>query len=551
MADSRGTFESHGVNVQYKTRTSKKDRRHLIVMFSGIRPKRDYDLDGSAMSSSQASWLWIRDDFDDEHAYYMCRSMDFSIENAVIALIEQRLEELNLSKDQCTLIGFSKGGSAALYFGLKYNFTNIVATVPQILIGSYNRDTRPHILAHMTRNGAEEDVAVLDSLIPGLIAADRYINRNIYIWSSRADEEFASQIEPFLDSFKKYSNFNVILSNSKLVDAHIEVTRYNIPTIMAVLAFVVDGIAPSYGSVVNGGEAVTARHGVGPELREARYGTDVVELHGATISNGRWFPKGVAFRKGSAVSSHGAIKRSLILKSQTHSRGYVVGSTKNKWNSSAYYDSTYRDYSFAGYATMNHAGIPLDEIEDGVYDVSMLIDARGTESVSLVVAPSEISSVAAFGSKLVRVVANPSGTVLEKRPLVGRSAPAVDFSVTRSWARGELFHVEGRFVVEGLEADHWSKIRYFLALSSAENQYSFDLGCGKRMDQIGLFDAALADYSAAYYATPGYAGLSASDISDGEYRVMISLVRGAFTYSENTQFTLKVNEGSVVIVRNS
>ena len=33
---------------EYKTREAKQDRRHLIVMFTGLRPRDTYDFDGQS-----------------------------------------------------------------------------------------------------------------------------------------------------------------------------------------------------------------------------------------------------------------------------------------------------------------------------------------------------------------------------------------------------------------------------------------------------------------------------------------------------------------------
>ncbi|MYQ43919.1 hypothetical protein GTW40_02370, partial [Streptomyces sp. SID4985] len=70
---------------------------------------------------------------DGHYSYYMCRSMDFGIEDSVHRLIESTRARLGLTRDQVSLLGVSKGGSAALYYGLKYGYRNIVTVVPQFL----------------------------------------------------------------------------------------------------------------------------------------------------------------------------------------------------------------------------------------------------------------------------------------------------------------------------------------------------------------------------------------------------------------------------------
>ena len=59
------------------------------------------------------------------------------------------MKELGMEKDQVTVTGFSKGGSAALYYGLKLGIRNIICAVPQIYIGNYIDNNWKHVAEHM------------------------------------------------------------------------------------------------------------------------------------------------------------------------------------------------------------------------------------------------------------------------------------------------------------------------------------------------------------------------------------------------------------------
>ena len=251
-AVGESVFAHEGIAVRYKQRSAGGDRRHLVVVFAGIKQDGDYDFDGPASSGIKASMLWIADDVDGVNTYYMSHKGDLSVSDAVDRLITSRLDALGLTREQCTLMGFSKGASAALYIGLKYDYPNILASVPQIKVGSFTRDTYPDIFAHMTPTGSVADCVTLNELIPSALANDQQLAKNIYLISSVADSQFGFHIRPYVAALTKYENFNMVMTNSPQVTQHGEVTHYNVPVILSVLYGLSDGLAPRYGLVSNG-----------------------------------------------------------------------------------------------------------------------------------------------------------------------------------------------------------------------------------------------------------------------------------------------------------
>ena len=131
------TFEaSNGVLVKYKHKPKKYDFRHLIIVFSGFLKTTpgNYDF-ANALNDCPCDIIWINDNFEGKYSYYLANNMDFKIETAIIELISVMVKSNKLTLKDVTVTGFSKGGSAALYYGIKLNISNIVATVPQIYIG--------------------------------------------------------------------------------------------------------------------------------------------------------------------------------------------------------------------------------------------------------------------------------------------------------------------------------------------------------------------------------------------------------------------------------
>ncbi|MER5556334.1 hypothetical protein ABT001_32550 [Streptomyces sp. NPDC002793] len=239
--------------VQFRFSHAKKGNRHLVVVFAEIAAPDDYGWSNGAFGGLRSNILWIRDQFDGHNSYYLCKGMDFDLERSVVTLISNVMNSLGLTPDRCTMWGSSKGGSAALYFGLKYGFRNIVSIVPQFRIGTY-LGKHPKVAEYMMGQVTETNVHVLDNVIPDLARAEVNRDANIYVLSSPQDEQYPVQVEPYLGLFGGYENFNFIFSDSPFIPGHTQVTRRNVPVLMGLINFLIDGMAPRLGFAVNGRE---------------------------------------------------------------------------------------------------------------------------------------------------------------------------------------------------------------------------------------------------------------------------------------------------------
>ncbi|MHA5050512.1 Ig-like domain-containing protein [Streptomyces sp. SD15] len=248
--EASGTFP-----VEYRFTHAQKGNRHLVVVFANFAAPGDYGWSNGVFDKLRANILWIRDRFDGNRSYYLCKEMDFSLEQSVVTLISKVMKALDLTPDSVTLWGGSKGGSAALYFGLKYGFRNIVSIAPQFLVGTYVRDVHPGVARFMLGESVpEQNVRIVDSLLPDLVRSGVNPTANIYLVSSAQDDQYPVQVEPFLGLFQHYENFNFIFSDSPHITDHTQVAGRNVPVLMGIVNFLIDGIAPRLGFVRNGYE---------------------------------------------------------------------------------------------------------------------------------------------------------------------------------------------------------------------------------------------------------------------------------------------------------
>ncbi|MBA2947666.1 hypothetical protein [Streptomyces himalayensis] len=251
----QGIDASGGYPVEYRFAHSRSGNRHLTVVFANIYAPDDYGWATGILDSLRSNVLWIRDRFEGGNTYYLCKGMDFAVERSVIGLISKVMKALGLTPGDVTLWGSSKGGSAALYFGLRYGFRNIVASVPQLRIGTFVRDVYPDTGRHMLGEAMSDDnVRVLDAILPDLLMSGANPDAHIYVVSSPQDEQYSTQVQPFLGLLQRYKNFNFIFSESPFITGHGKVTQRNTPPLLGIAYLLVEGIAPRLGLARHGYE---------------------------------------------------------------------------------------------------------------------------------------------------------------------------------------------------------------------------------------------------------------------------------------------------------
>jgi hypothetical protein len=100
----------------------------------------------------------------------------------------------------------------------------------------------------------EENVRIVDAIIPDLVRSGVSRRTNVYLLSSPQDEQYPEQVEPFVGLFQGYDNFNFIYSESPFITGHTQVTRRNVPFLMGLVNMLADGLPPRLGLVRNGYE---------------------------------------------------------------------------------------------------------------------------------------------------------------------------------------------------------------------------------------------------------------------------------------------------------
>ncbi|MFM5232529.1 hypothetical protein ACEUBF_03395 [Aeromonas caviae] len=525
-------FEFEDVQVKYKFRRGKQDRQHLLVVFSGFGGANPiaYDFDGQALSECRSNVLWIKDDFFGKCAYYLCRDMDFSIEHAVIALIDAVLRHLELTRIQCTLYGASKGGSAALYYGIKYDFNKIIASCPQIKIGSYcSTNAKAH--TELQIHESKENTDYLDRLIPDLLAHDKNKNKNIYLISSPQDEQYQTEVYPFLSLFEKYDNFNFIFTNSALAWQHNTISRYNVPIILSIIYAHGESITPHFGKVSNG-IPLEGWESNTKLIAQRKKNQPVAMLQGAKLNDSIFFPKGVAFVRGYPCPDFGILSRKLILRSDKTDYSFAIGAIKDKMVSYTFYEETYCDYQAAAFASVGQKGIDLSSLPCGSYRLLVEIQIKNEQLITTLTG-NQIDIKSINGPYEYRVYSDNVCAFLVKKDM--RKCPQQGiFRIHNSWQKDWLIHYDGVFIVPGVELEKWGDAKYYLLLTNDQHNFSYNLGMSHR-PELNEELGGHSIYQKAYFSTIGNKGIDISDLPLGRYDAYILISYKSSLFSQKIE----------------
>lgn len=246
------SFKSN-LAIKYRFKPGAKDCKHLLIVMSGFNIPDPTIYDFNVLNHCHSNILWIRDDFNGLPAYYLCNGMNFNIEQGVSLLIKGVIDFVKPA--MVSILGGSKGGSMALYYGMKHGFTNIITSVPQFRIGSYVAEGYWHEVGkQMMGTVSENNIRLLDRYLPDIINKDAKIDKNIYLFTSPKDKQYPVEIQPNLPLFDKYANFNLIESRSSLFQEHNQITGYNLNLILSIIYQLENNIRPKLGHVRNGDE---------------------------------------------------------------------------------------------------------------------------------------------------------------------------------------------------------------------------------------------------------------------------------------------------------
>lgn len=199
---------------QLKYILRKKKNLPLVVVFSAFAGGGypSYNYIRTLMPIKNASLLFILDDLIDDTntgSYYLGTDGDFWGIDMVDKLISEHRKYLN--SHSLIMVGTSKGGTAAIMFGLKMNADLVIAGAPQYYIGSYlNCDAHRHLLSHLLgKNYTNRDIASVDQILPNLVEnCAKCCNAQFVLHYSTKEHTYEEHIRYLVGDLKKH-NYSV------------------------------------------------------------------------------------------------------------------------------------------------------------------------------------------------------------------------------------------------------------------------------------------------------------------------------------------------------
>src|SRR5699024_9458317 len=121
----------------------------------------------------------------------------------------------------------SKGGTAALYYGLKYKFGTIISGAFQTKISDLISLRRPEsekfLLDDRNKDNYNEKYHQLNNIIFDQLNTS--VKSNLYLMSSKNDWQYSSHVKPFLESLD-FMNVPYHINLSEKMKNHSQISTY-------------------------------------------------------------------------------------------------------------------------------------------------------------------------------------------------------------------------------------------------------------------------------------------------------------------------------------
>lgn len=200
------TFQCGEVTLKYLY-IPKRSSRTLITVFSGMNPKRASYGYINQLNDVKHNRLYILDDFGDDilGCFYLGTNQQFQVEHAIRCLLKE-LGQIH-QFERYIFVGSSKGGYAALNYGIEYPDATIVCAAPQYRLGYYLTYRKSPQLLHIIA-GSDPSPEFLDALsrrlADKLAAAAEGFRGKIYLHYSDVEHTYAGHIQYLLQDLEKY-----------------------------------------------------------------------------------------------------------------------------------------------------------------------------------------------------------------------------------------------------------------------------------------------------------------------------------------------------------
>ncbi|WP_425203584.1 hypothetical protein [Priestia megaterium] len=198
-------------DIKYLFMPAERPSQYLTVVFSGFNgeeekgkpPHYNYV---KHLKDINCHRLFIIDECNGHPCYYLGNHKKLDYEASVASLIFSVINKYKIKKSNVITCGSSKGGTAAFYFGIKYDFGHVVTGGFQFFAGDYlynvGEYTREKVLTSITGGSSTGHRDYLNNIYLDLLKYARFTTKlNLHI--GRGDHHYETHFLPFLDILKE------------------------------------------------------------------------------------------------------------------------------------------------------------------------------------------------------------------------------------------------------------------------------------------------------------------------------------------------------------
>lgn len=154
--------------------------------------------------------LYIKDDFASNRRgnYYLGSNGKYNVEKATYELIDKYIEKLK--PDKIVFIGSSKGGYAALNFGVSYINSSMIVAAPQYYLGMYlNNVYQMPNLIDILGDVTEENIFELDARLKNKVLNNNSANtQRVFLHYSNYEHTYNEHIRDLINDMK-YTGYKI------------------------------------------------------------------------------------------------------------------------------------------------------------------------------------------------------------------------------------------------------------------------------------------------------------------------------------------------------
>lgn len=523
------TFIYNEHKVFYKMRHGKYDCMNLLVIFSGF--DIDYDL-VKIFEHSNLYLLWIKDDIFGNNGYYTFNNGNIEFLYAVNELIQHIIYEQKL-KD-CALVGGSKGGSAALILGLKFNYKTIISIVPQTRIAKFIIEYHSRLKKCMFGTDDSDHIEKnFGDFIDEIIDQDIFEDKNVYLITSKNDVQYQEHIAPYIRRLEKYNNFNVICTESDFVFRHHDVIWYNKNILLSIIYAFENDIHISYGTVTNGKKndpVYVQERNIIINKKENNF---IGQLYKSICKDNKYYPEGFGVIQYIPLENIGDHAYYLVFQDFASQKKIDVklGIIKNLYFQRHIKDRYMCDYSYGAFASIKNDGIILDNLPDGNYYLNLKMLYKKDIFETHLKPTFETTLVYICNNFEIRIIPFENKVIFIKNTFKLESYDKNNiFTVRNSYIKDNRIYIDGIFSNKYIPtANHRDVYYYAVFVQNGSILKISKLGSSEKERQAiqSLYSNPFFHFRGSY-ATLRYKGIDICDLAEGVYDVYIYMSSGYF-----------------------